>query len=74
MEPEKKGNGALVGLVVIILILLVGGIYVWVSRAKNVPPPSENLGTEDVNSLDTLEQDIDTVETDIEANAINSVE
>ena len=27
MEPEKKPNGALVGLVVIIVLLVVGGIY-----------------------------------------------
>ena len=32
MEIEKKSNGALVGLVVIIIILIVGGIYIWQSR------------------------------------------
>ena len=74
MEPEKKSNGALIGSVIIILILLVGGIYVWMSRAKTEPLPAENLGTEEAADLNTLEQDIDSVDMNIEANVIDSVE
>ena len=36
MEPEKKSNGALVGSIIIILILVIGGIYIWQSKVKNV--------------------------------------
>ena len=74
MDPEKKSNGALIGSVVIVLILLVGGIYVWMSRPKTEPLPAENVGTEEATDLNTLEQDIDSVDTNIEANVIDSVE
>ena len=35
MEPEKKSNGALIGLIIIIIILIVGGLYMW-QKNKNV--------------------------------------
>ena len=74
MEPEKKGNGALVGAVIIILILLVGGIYMWKQRAKTLPAPAEEVAPADTEELDSLEQDLNTVETEIEANVIDAVE
>ena len=36
MEPAKKSNGALVGSIIVIIILIIGGIYVWQMRAKTV--------------------------------------
>lgn len=36
MEEEKKPNGAFLGLVIIIIILIIGGIYVWQSKIKSV--------------------------------------
>ena len=35
MEPEKKSNGALVGSIVIIIIIVIGGIYIWQSKIKS---------------------------------------
>ena len=32
METEKKLNGAFVGLAIIIIILIAGGIYIWLSN------------------------------------------
>lgn len=47
MEPEKKTNGAFVGLVIIIVILVLGGIYVFMSKQDSVPPAlEENLSAE----------------------------
>ena len=52
MEPEQKTNGALVGLIIIIIILILGGIYLWKSGAKPEAPttqetiPNEETGTE----------------------------
>ncbi len=59
MEPEKKSNGAIVGLVVIIIILLVGGIYMWMSSKDTLyEGRSESTVTDqDSKDLDTLEQD-----------------
>jgi heme/copper-type cytochrome/quinol oxidase subunit 4 len=35
MESEKKSNGALVGSIIIIIILVIGGIYMWQSKIKS---------------------------------------
>ena len=51
METEKKSNGEFFGVVVIIIILILGGIYIWHSELKNaikkVPPTIEqNIPTQ----------------------------
>ena len=78
MEPEKKSNGALVGLIIIIIILVIGGIYIWQSNEtailQNTENPSEEAVSEtDSAELDALEQDLETVDTDIGID-INTVE
>ena len=34
MEPEQKTSGALIGSIVIIIILILGGIYLWRASMK----------------------------------------
>ena len=63
MEPEKKTNGALVGSIIIIIILVIGGIYIW-QTIKQAPVQPENITTEDSASLEELEADIETKDTD----------
>ena len=66
MDPEKKSNGALVGLVVIVIILIIGGIYIWMSNKdviQNTNTPTENITTEDSDQLNSLEVDIQTTDT-----------
>ncbi len=70
MEPEKKSHGALIGSIIIIIILIIGGLYIWQSKVKNVvekkvPPATPT--TIDPNELNTLDQDLGTVDTDIDA-------
>jgi hypothetical protein len=36
MDDEKKSNGAFVGLVVIIIILIIGGIYIWQEKIREL--------------------------------------
>ncbi len=70
MEPEKKSNGALVGLVVIVIILIIGGIYMWQSSMKNVEAPTdglaqtEALSNQDASALEAL--DLEATSTDAE--------
>jgi hypothetical protein len=48
MEPEQKSNGALIGSVIIVLILIVGGIYMWQNRPEeNTVPLNNSLGSVD---------------------------
>ena len=67
MEPEKKSHGALIGSIIIIIILLVGGIYIWQSKVKqtvNAPTTTETTSTaSDINDLNSLDQDLNNIDT-----------
>ena len=77
MEPEKKSNGALVGSIIIILILVIGGIYIWQSKVKNVLEEKkfqeENVIPEDTSELNTLEEELGTTDIDINVD-VNALE
>ena len=64
MEPDKKSNGAFVGLVIIIIILIVGGFYMWKSNQEAM----ERINTEDITAeesdeLNSLDADINSTDT-----------
>ena len=69
MEPEKKSDGAFVGLVIIIIILVIGGIYMWQSgkNAKEKMKESE-ISEQDSVELDALEQDLDALDLNLDVN------
>ena len=73
MEPEKKSNGALVGLIVIIIILVIGGIYMWQSNKNAMPIQPETVTSQDSSDINALEQDLGTVDTSVgvDANTID---
>ena len=70
MEPEKKSNGALVGLIVIVIILIIGGIYIWQLNKNAVNPIGESqVSEQDSSELNTLEQDLETTDTSVGVDA-----
>ena len=79
MEPEKKSNGAFIGLIVIIIILILGGIYIWESNQKMQEKlqaeqtQSDNINNQDATALDALQQDSTTTNTNtgVDANIVN---
>lgn len=77
MEQEKKPNGALLGSIVIIIILIIGGIYVWQSKVQQLLEQkklqSEAITAMDANELNALEQDLSTTDTNInvDVNGVN---
>lgn len=77
MEAEKKSNGALVGSIIIIIILIAGGIYVWQSKVQSALEQKkfqeENVVPADTSELDTLDADLNTLDTnvDVDVNSIN---
>ena len=74
MEPEKKSNGAMVGLVIIIILLIVGGIYVWQSNKDALEEtPTPALSEEDSTELNDLEADLETTDTSVGVD-VNEVE
>lgn len=73
MEPEAKTNGAFVGLVVIIIILVIGGIYIWQSNKDTLKMQEEPAITEtDSADLNSLELEANTIDasTGVDANAV----
>ncbi len=81
IEPvEKKSNGALIGSIIIIIILIIGGIYIWQSKVQKAPE-EKNAQLEtvaptdaDTKELDTLDKDINSAEIDLGASAIESIQ
>ncbi len=77
MEPETKSNGALVGLVIIIIILVAGGIYIWQSNKdtlkKQIQVESETVTDQDTIDLDTLELNAEAIDTGtgVDAGVVN---
>ncbi|MCX6752653.1 MAG: hypothetical protein NTZ87_04130 [Candidatus Nomurabacteria bacterium] len=79
MEKESNENGALVGLVVIIIILVVGGIYIWLSsqnarkEMQNKQAQMEAAANQDAAALNKLESDSNATDTKtgVDINAIN---
>ncbi len=81
MEPEKKGGGAFVGLIIIIIILVLGGLYMWkinkdtlVDQDVNTETKQTEIVTEqDTNDLDLLEQDANAIDASVgvDASSIN---
>lgn len=66
MEPEQKSNGALIGSIIIIIILVIGGIYFWKNSLKEraLPQtPNEEVpaGTEEDVTGD-IEADLDGID------------
>lgn len=72
---EKKSNGALVGSIIIILILVIGGIYIWQTKMKNALEEKkfqeENIISEDTNELNALGEEIINTDTNIEVDIDN---
>jgi len=72
MEPEKKSHGALIGSIIIIVILVIGGIYVWQQKAKNdekikLLQEEQNIQNSS-DELDSLDQEINSTDTNIDVN------
>jgi len=75
MDPEKKSNGAFLGLIIIIVVLVAGGIYIWLSsqRATEELLQFEAVTNQDSDALNALEQDLNTTDTniDVDLDAVN---
>lgn len=68
MEPEKKSNGTLVGIIIILVILLIGGIYTYQSKMKSSleeKAAKQDTITNDANELNALQQDLNTTDTNL---------
>lgn len=46
MEPNNKSNGALVGSIIIVLILIIGGVYLYTTKIDKTPEAQEVENTD----------------------------
>jgi hypothetical protein len=72
MEIEKKSHGALIGSIIIIVILVIGGIYVWQQKTKNDEKlkllQQEQTMQNSSDELNTLDQEINSTDSTVDAN------
>lgn len=69
MEPtqDKKSYGALVGSVIIIVLLVLGGIYFWMSKQVPVTPPAQV--EESYTETDPLTSELNDLESELNQGA-----
>ena len=70
MDTDAKPNGAFVGLVVIVIILIIGGVYFWQTKLKNTLDQQQNAATasqaitsDDMNDLENLNTETGSLDT-----------
>ena len=70
MEPEKKSHGALIGAIIVIVILIIGGLYVWQTKVKQLQlqkaaalQAAQALQAQYMADLKDLEQNINSTDT-----------
>ncbi|MEI6280886.1 MAG: hypothetical protein WCP17_02715 [bacterium] len=76
METEEKSNGALIGLIVITILLIIGGIYIWREKNKQIEIikiQNAKVLEEQASIIKLLEQDVKNTETNVgvDVNTIN---
>lgn len=68
MEPTKsKSNGAVWGSIIIIVILIAGGIYIWsMHKSKTAQPAAapENTSSLNANSADQIDAEMNSTDMD----------
>ena len=69
MEPtqDKKSYGALVGSVIIIVLLVLGGIYFWISKQADIEPAAQVEET--YTETDPLTSELNTLESELNQGA-----
>jgi len=79
MEPEKKSHGALIGSIIIIVILVIGGIYIWQTKVKEIKLQREKtemqaqaLQAASDKELQLLEQELQSADTNVNVD-VNSL-
>ena len=66
MDQNQKSNGAMVGLIVIVLILIIGGIYMWNQNMKQkaLDVTNDTPDASQATSATQLDANIDNIDLD----------
>ena len=70
MDSDTKPNGAFVGLVIIVIILVIGGIYFWQTKIKRALDQQQRdavaaqaINSTDVTDLENLNTETNNLDT-----------
>jgi len=66
---DQKSNGALLGSVIIIILIIIGGIYLIRTKVNNIQ--EENVAQEEINAEANMlssSDEFEDIEADLEAN------
>jgi len=82
-EPQKKSTGAVIGSIIVIVVIIVGGLYLWgkqisEKRAQESMTPEQILSEPD-NSLNALQNqsksdEVSDIEKDLNATDLNELD
>ncbi|MFA5933874.1 MAG: hypothetical protein WC795_01470 [Candidatus Paceibacterota bacterium] len=72
--PEKKSRGPLVGSIVIIVLLIAGGIYFFMSQKQIMDQNSEATPETDKLDIQSSSDDIDSIDADIKATDMSNLD
>ena len=77
MTPDQETKGPLVGIVIIIILLIIGGVYLWQSRTAPETIPQTSTSTDQV--VEQLGQqststDLADIEADVNATDLDSLD
>lgn len=69
-ESNKKPVGPVIGLVIILVIIIIGGLYFWTTRKTYAPQqeftvPAEQASTTDEINQQNTSDDINSIEADL---------
>ena len=74
--PEEKSWGPIIGSIIIVVIIVAGGIYIWGSRLA--PLPSESANTPDAETealkLQSSSDDLNSISRDLNATNLDSLD
>lgn len=75
---EEKSIGSLIGIIIIIAIIVIGGLYFWGKQINDAQTPEEIMNQPDPQAQSLREQgssdDIQSIENDLEATQLNNLD
>lgn len=81
MEPnnqttivQTKSNGALVGSIIIIVILIIGGIYLWQNSLKEKALPQDQTMPEEMKDFESSVDSTSSIEAELDSIDLDSID
>jgi len=72
METEQKSNGAVMGIIVIVALLIIGGFFTWQNSVKKLAEQEKNrVELEAIINSENIDTELDALNDDLDATDLN---